>query len=184
MTTKFCSTAAVFGLLIGTAPALANPYDDCILQHMGTAQNKDAAYAIERACISKTSVVIPLEEVRNFEGGIRGNVGQFNVGSGYPEYGLLIEFKNTTKYDITENIITVINNENNKFTEYPVDRLSSVLPPGTWITGLGDPALGQIIPSGKTVTFFVHINEVASSDGDFWKKFSWSARPTKGIPPN
>jgi hypothetical protein len=91
MTTKSCIAATVFGLFIGTAPALANPYDDCILQHMGTAQNKAAVDAIERACIAKTSIAIPREEVANFEGGMNAHVGNFNTGFGSLEYGLLVE---------------------------------------------------------------------------------------------
>jgi hypothetical protein len=183
MTTIFCIAATVFGLFIGTAPALANPYDDCILQHIGTAQNKAAVDAIERACIAKTAIAIPREEVSNFEGGINARVGQFNAGFGSLEYGLLVEFKNTTKYNITEVVVTVQNKDTNKTAEYLVDAFNSPLPPGAVLTELAEPAYRQIIPSGKTWSFFVHINEVAS-DGDFGKKFTWGVTPTKGIPPN
>jgi hypothetical protein len=68
---------AGLGLLLLSTSAFANPYDDCILQHMGTAQNKDAVYAIERACISKTSAPIPFDD--NFTGGLSADVGQFTV---------------------------------------------------------------------------------------------------------
>ena len=43
---------------IANGPARVNPYDDCILEHTSTAQNEAAAYAIERAYISKTSIPI------------------------------------------------------------------------------------------------------------------------------
>lgn len=45
-------------ICLSPVPATANPYDDCILEHMANAQNKDAVYAIEKACINKTSIAI------------------------------------------------------------------------------------------------------------------------------
>jgi hypothetical protein len=76
-------------LLTGlTAPARANPYDDCILEHMSTAQNEAAAYAIERACISKTSVPITTTPaVLATEG--KAWADYFNTGFGY-SYGLQV----------------------------------------------------------------------------------------------
>jgi hypothetical protein len=47
--------STVFAWVVGVNPAFANAYDDCILQYMAGAQNKDAIAAIERSCISKTS---------------------------------------------------------------------------------------------------------------------------------
>jgi hypothetical protein len=107
MISKFCAvSAAVFALLTAAAPAFANPYDDCILQHMGTAQNETAVNAIERACIDKTSTAIPPDE--NFAGGLGGELGKFNTGSGASvEYGLLVTFKNTTNFNITEVMVTI-----------------------------------------------------------------------------
>ena len=68
-------------------------------------------------------------------------------------------------------MVTVLNKDTNKSAEYPIDSFNSPLPPGAVLTALGEPAYSQIIPSGKTWSFFVHINEVAS-DGDFGKKFT------------
>src|SRR5580704_11295989 len=93
-----------------TVPALGNPYDDCILQHMGPAQNQAAVYAIERACIAKTSIAISRDEVANFEVAANASVGTFNTGFSL-ENGLLIELKNTTKFNITEVVVTVHNND-------------------------------------------------------------------------
>jgi hypothetical protein len=103
------------GLTILSHPALANPYDDCILQHMGTAQNQTAVYAIERACIDKTSVPIAPDD--NFAGGLNANVGEFNTGDiGGPEHGLVVTMKNTTNYNVTEVIITIINKTTHELT--------------------------------------------------------------------
>jgi hypothetical protein len=44
---------------------------------MGTAQNQQAVYAIERACINKTSVEIPPDDA--FDGGLGAAVGEFNI---------------------------------------------------------------------------------------------------------
>jgi hypothetical protein len=183
MRATLISLACGAGLLSFAAPAVANPYDDCILQHMGTAQNEAAVNAIERACIAKTSIAIPREEVGNFESGTNASVGQFNTGYGSLEYGLLVELKNTTKFNITEVVVTVRNKDTNKVTEYPVDTFDAPLPPGALLSKLAEPAYRQIIQSGKTWSFFVRATEVTKSTVvDFGKKFSWGVTPTKGIP--
>jgi hypothetical protein len=169
------------GLSLLAAPALGSPYDDCILQHMGTAQNQAAVHAIERACIAKTSIGIA-------EGTdlVRATVGKFKMGFSF-QNGLLVELKNTTQFHITELIVTVQNKDTNKITEYPVDSfiMPTDLPPGYVITGLPETiAFMQIIPSGKTRTFFVHVTEVTDKFADFPKKFSWGIILTKGIPAN
>ena len=182
MPTKLC-TAVAMGLTILSHPALANPYDDCILQHMGTAQNQTAVYAIERACIDKTSVPIPPDD--NFAGGLNANVGEFNTGDiGGPEHGLVVTMKNTTNYNVTEVIITIINKTTHELTRYPVAAFNEPLPPGMLLSGLGEPALTQIIKPGATRRFFARINEAAAKPSDFGSKFAWGVLPTKGIPPN
>jgi hypothetical protein len=178
-----CLASAAGLLSLDISATIANPYDDCILQHMGTAQNNAAVNAIERACISKTSVAVLQEETEMFEGET-ASVGRYNMGQGSLEYGLLVELRNTTKFNITEVIVTVRNTHTNKISEYPVDAFNSPLPPGAILSGLGDAALIQIIPSGKTRQFFVSITEGADKPADFGKHFSWGVVPSKGIPTN
>ena len=160
---------------------LANPYDDCILQYMGTAQNQAAVYAIERACMGKTSVSIPPDD--NFTGGLSADVGNFNIGFGGLEYGIVVTMKNTTNYNITEVMVSIINKTTHEVVRYPVTAFHAPLPPGAVITGLGEPAL-QIIKPGQTDRFFVHITEATANPSAFGKTFTWSVMPTKGIPAN
>jgi hypothetical protein len=172
------------GPLLLTAPALGNPYDDCILQHMGTAQDKTAVNAIERACIAKTSIAIPPDD--NFAGGLNANIGKFNTGSGAADNsGLLVTMKNTTIYNVTEVVVRIVNKRTQEIARYPIDSFSEPFPPGTVLTGLGEPALLQIVKPGETRRFFVHIDEAMTQPADdFGKKFTWGVTPTKGIPAN
>ena len=96
--TKLIALSAVL-LTVLMVPARANPYDDCILEHMDTAPNETAAYAIERACVSKTSVPIATTpDVLSTEGKARAD--HFNTGFGY-SYGLLVMINNSTIFNIT-----------------------------------------------------------------------------------
>jgi len=173
------AVVASCALLLLTVPALANPYDDCILQHMGTAQNEAAVHAIERACIGKTSVPIPPDD--NFAGGIAAAVGNFSTGSGAPEYGLLVTLKNTTKLNITEVVTVIRNTDTKKAEEYPVHEFDEPLPPGAMRTKLAEPAYRQIIRTGATRKFFVRITEARDNPSEFPKRFTWGVVPTKGI---
>jgi hypothetical protein len=171
------------GLLLLTGPALGNPYDDCILQHMGTAQDKAAVNAIERACIAKTSIAIAPNDT--FPGGLNANLGKFNTGSGVAEnYGLLVTIKNTTNYNVTEVVVGIKNKGTQENTRYPVDDFQEPFPPGAILTGLAEPALAKIIKPGETRRFFVHIDEAAATPSEFEKKFTRGVMPTKGIPAN
>ena len=100
-------------------------------------------------------MAIPRDQKTNFLGGLNATVGQFNMGWGRPAFGLLVEFKNTTTFDVTEVVVTVRNKDTGKITEYPVTAFSGPLPPGAIITGLPEPAFNQIIRSGKTISFFL-----------------------------
>jgi hypothetical protein len=171
----------VAGFSLLTAPAIANPYDDCILQHMGTAQSDTAVNAIERACIDKTSVVIPPDD--NFAGGLDAGLGKFNTGSGAAvDYGLLVTMENSTHYYVTEVVVSVFDKSTKKVTRYSVDTFDAPLPSGTFLTKLGEPAYRWVIKPGTTRQFFVHINEATQTASDFAKKFAWGVMPTKGIP--
>jgi hypothetical protein len=174
--------ACAAGLAL-TAPAVANPYDDCILQHMPTAQNDAAVRAIERACIDKTSVPIPADN--HFAGGLSAGLGRYNTGDGVADnYGLLVTMKNTTDYNVTQVVVDIGNKETHEITPYPVDAFSEPLPLGSVLTGLGEPALLQIIKPGETRRFFVHIGEASARPSDFEKKFWWGVMPSRGIPVN
>jgi hypothetical protein len=107
--------AVTSGALLFADPTLGNPYADCILQHMGTAQNDAGVAAIERACIDNTSIAIPPDDT--FAGDLNANVGNFNIGyGGAVEYGLLVTLKNTTNFDITQVVVTIRNKDTQQIT--------------------------------------------------------------------
>jgi len=180
-TPKFASSWFV-GLLVLSTRVLANPYDDCILQNMGTAQNEAAVYAIERACINKASVPIPPDD--KFAGALNANAGDFNTGHGSLEHGLVVTMKNTTNYSITEVVVSILHKGTQESTRYTVSSFNAPLPPGAIISKLGEPALTRTIKPGETRRFFVHIDEVLPAHPEFTKKFAWDVMPTKGIPAN
>jgi hypothetical protein len=181
MTNKIAIASAAFASLPLAVPDLSNSYDDCILQHMGTAQNEAAVNAIERACIDKTSIAIPPDD---FKGGIDADLGNFNTGSGTLEYGLLVTLKNTTNFNITEVVVIIRDKATNAATQYPVRDFDAPLPPGHLLTKLAEPAYRQIIRPGDTRKFFVRINEGKDNPSAFSKHFTWGVMPTKGIPTN
>ena len=84
--------------------------------------------------------------------------------------------------NITEVIVIIHNKATHEITRYPAAEFHEPLPPGALLTGLGEPALIQIIKPGATRRFFVHINEASSKPSDFGNKFDWGVVPTKGIP--
>jgi hypothetical protein len=178
MTNKIAIASAASASLILAVPALANPYDDCILQHMGTAQNEAAVNAIESACIAKTSVAIPPDD---FRGGIDADLGNFNTGSGTLEYGLVVTLKNTTNFNITEVVVIVRDKTTKAATQYPVHDFDAPLPPGAWLTKLAKPANRQIIKAGDTRKFFARINEGKNNPSSFTQHFTWGVVPKKGI---
>ena len=81
------------------------------------AQNEVAAYSIQRACISKTSIPI----TRTFDATTDLNAiawpGNFNTGFvGGGGYGLLVSIKNSTSFNITE-VVVVVNCAHEKRSE-------------------------------------------------------------------
>ena len=176
-------TAIFVSTVIFSQAAVADPFDECILQHMGTARDQAAVYSIERACISKTSVAIPYDP--DFEGALSANVGSFNTGSGASiNYGLVITLKNTTKFNITSLKVIIRDKLTKKDSEYFVEEFSGPFPPGFIITGLGEPSRLQIIKIGETRDFFVHIGEFVRTPAEFGKKFDWAVMPMRDISVN
>jgi hypothetical protein len=162
------------------APARANPYDDCILEHMSTAQIEAAAYAIERACISKTSVPITAPDVMATEA--EAWADYFNTGFG-SSYGLKVTIKNVTTFNVTELVVVVHDRKTGKANEYLLDKFNAPLSGAGIVTKLGEPALVSIIPSGQTRSFFVPASEVSEGTvKDFFKRFILELRLSKGIP--
>jgi hypothetical protein len=177
--TKFIASAVLLAALI--APARANPYDDCILEHMGTAKIEEAVYAVERACISKTSVPITstFDELAR-EG--RAWADYFNTGFGY-SYGLQVTIKNTSPFNITELVVVVQDRKTGKVNEYVLNQFHEPLSGSGFVSKPAPPDFQNIIHVGTTRSFFVAATEVTEGTAkDFFKRFTWGLRLSKGIP--
>jgi hypothetical protein len=175
-TTKLFFLAAALAI---ASPAFANPYDDCILQYMGNAQNRDAIDNIQVACISKTSVSIPEDQVEKIT--VLAWAGKYSIGGIEAKNGLLIKLTNNTDYAITAIKVSVEDKKTRKTTVHAVDRfLAPFYGPG-WISRYGEPRFNQIIQPGQTSEFVVWMPEVPDSVTTF-PFSSWNVTPVKGIP--
>lgn len=174
-------TLGIVGAVLSIGPAFANPYDDCILQYMGSAKEQSAVYDIERACISKSSVVLTQDQIKDINNPL-AYPGSYNTGYGYLENGLVIEFNNFTSFDITSVDIIITAKVDNLRHDYVVSQFLPPEPPGTMVTGLPEPALAQIIKSGASTEFFVKVPEVTNKGSDFLKNYTWNIIPIEGIP--
>jgi len=164
--------------------ASANPFDDCILKFMGTAQNESAVYAIERSCISKTSIDIPEDEGKKLSQEAKAFPGTYNLGGYTPETGLVIHVKNTTGFAVTQMLVSITNKATHVANTYPVFEIRTVEPQGVTVTGMPDPALAQILQKGAVINLFVAIDEVRTSGAKFGERYNWDIRAIKGIPTN
>jgi hypothetical protein len=185
--------------------AYANPYDDCVLEHLPSAQSEAATFAIERACISKTSIPLNItdvpadlyaKEARTIDDmKARASGLAYLHGMAWvahflsPDrlnliYGLLVEIKNSTSFAITELVVTVEDRKTEKTTnEYVISDFDTSLDGPGYISKLADPAQRNIIPVGAARKFFVQASEVTEATADdFSKKFYWHVRLSKGIP--
>jgi hypothetical protein len=111
--------AAIVTLVASAATGHANPYDDCVLEHMGTAQNEAAVHSIQRACISKSSIVITRIFDPTADLDAKAWPGNYNTGYGW-KYGLLVRIKNLSTFNITELVVVVGDQKTNKTNEYVV----------------------------------------------------------------
>lgn len=165
-------------LLAITTEANANPYDDCILQHMTNTQNQTVAFAIESACISKSSVALTRPE---FIADSKIYGGEFYVGDIYPRKGFVVKFKNSTNYDATELALVFANRKTHQETAYTETSFRGPMPKGTFVTGLPEPGLGNIIKAGSSSEVFFEVAYIGKLD-DFFKDHDWWISVTKGIP--
>jgi len=165
-------------LLAVTSEANANPYDDCILQHMASTQNETAAFAIESACISKSSITVPnpvfLPDVKIYG-------GEFYVGDLYPRTGFVVKFKNSTGYDATELSLVFVDKKTGKQKIYTETNFRSPMMKGSVVTSLPEPGLGSIVKAGVSREVFFEVPDIGKLD-EFFKKHDWGISVTRGIP--
>src|SRR5215469_10718500 len=102
-TNRTLFTVAAFAAL-NLGLAVASPYDDCILEHIGMTHDRQAVRVLEQACINKTSVPISTSPI-----GVNASAGKFRIGELQGDYGLLVTLRNGTNYDITEVLLVLTN---------------------------------------------------------------------------
>jgi hypothetical protein len=160
------------GISMGVASA--SPYDDCILQYMGNAQNKEAVYAIERSCISKSSV--PISEKLTINS---AHSGSYNNGFGSTVKGLVLSIVNNAAFDVTEIVVTIVNKTTKEITKYAV---TIFLEPTNYVyTGVPEPGL-NFIKTKSSRTFLVDMNDLTIDMNQFGIYYDWELTATKGIP--
>ena len=144
-----------------SGPAYADGYDNCILAHMGSTQNQTAAYAIERSCVNSASVPIPEDRIGTTGMNVTAWAGQYNLGYGYLQSGMVLQIKNDTEYNITEVKVVLSPIKGGPPTVYTTTDFSAPDAPGVIKTSLGEPGLIGVIKAGSDRKFFVEMNEVA-----------------------
>jgi hypothetical protein len=179
------SPGFIFWLLLAFAlssqVANANPYDECILKFMGSARDQTAVYDIERACISESSVNLIASQADGISNAV-AYAGSFYLGYGFMEPGLVIQFTNMTKFDLTTIDVTLITKKDNVRHDYIVREFDGPVLPHTFVTGVPEPAFDQIIKTGAWAEFFVGVSDLIDNGKNFSKNYSWSLAPIKGIP--
>lgn len=163
--------------------ARANPYDECILHHMGGAQTKEAVYAVERSCINTTTVNLPNDETEKLAASSQAVPGSFNDGylSINRKRQLLIRITNVTTFDLTGVLLAVFDRSAKKLHTYSVTSFDGPLPEGAFTTGIGEPAL-NVIKAGAQTSFLVDVDDLNVNMANFSKIFNWSIVAAKGIP--
>jgi hypothetical protein len=157
-----------------------NTYDDCILQHVPSAPNTAAVYAVERACIRESSIDIPSGVALS---NVIAYAGRYNNGSGtLGSNGLVISFVNSTKFDITGLLVIIRNKSTGQVTQYRVPQNDSgfIDAPGVMLAAPPEPAFASIIKASTSRRVFVQIDEPVTTD--FFKESEYGVIPAKGIP--
>lgn len=162
--------------------ASANTYDDCILTHIGSNQNQDAIYSIQRACISTSQVTMP--PLPAGVDTLKGNawVGMYNDGTGNKKKQFVSKVLNDTGYNITKMRLVI---EDKKTliekTFYSTD-FSAPIPDGSFLSGVGTPELANIFKNETMgfVTFDIS-QDSEIEEKDFGKRFFFLIIPELGI---
>jgi len=145
---------------------------------MVNTQNETAAFAIESACISKSSVTLPnpvfLPDVKIYG-------GEFYVGDLYPRTGFVVKFRNFTGYDATELSLVFVDKKTGKQRIYTETNFRSPMIKGSVVTSLPEPRLGSIIKAGSSTEVFFEVADIGKWD-EFLKNHDWGISVTKGIP--
>ena len=166
---------AVVAFLVGSSDcAMANAFDDCVLENMRGVTSDLAAKSIKVACLRKSSVDIPKDEFSALTG--RAEYADFGPQFGK---GFWIRLENQTSYIVTSVTIDVhVGVSDNQFFE--TDDFYTP-EPGVIYTGPPpDPTRSMQIPRFSKVDFRI----ITPQPGIDLKKqnFKWGIAAVKGIP--
>lgn len=155
-----------------SAPALANAFDDCVLENMKGTTSDLAAKSVKTACLRKNSVDLS-------EADLKGLTGTLSYGSvnTVAEPGFFAEMKNDSPYVITE--ITYAIAVKDKASQFFKVDYFVYAPAGTLFAGAPpDPTiLMRIEPhTPKKFTFAGNMPEIGKN-----AKWSWYIAAAKGI---
>lgn len=162
-----------------SAPALANPFDDCVLENMRGVTADLAARSIKVSCLRKTSVEIPAEALAKVKA--TANYGVFDGKN----TGFLMEVNNQSDYVLTEITLTF---RVDKMPEQIVrtDDFRKPQPAGVLYAGPPlDPTYTMQIKPFVASSFFIPMQTNIPFDA---KKrngngFAWVIVSMRGIPP-
>jgi hypothetical protein len=157
--------------------AHAAAYDDCILQHIGSAHTQFATFAVESACIGKLSVPI----VKGPFTPVFVEVGDFSGGGPAPVRGIVLRFDNDSDFDVTEVQLSIGDKKSGRKIRFSVYNFESPTPPGAFYTQACEPAKCNIIGSGKSAEVFFPLRWLPASTAEFNTRFDASLELTKGI---
>jgi hypothetical protein len=170
----------LFGLTIAaffvgsSASAVANAFDDCVLENMRGVSSDVAARSIKVACLRRSSVEIPKDEISALTG--RAEYTDFGPQFGK---GFLITLENQTSYIITAVTIDVhVGTGDNQFFE--TDDFFTPQPGVVYAALPSDPTISMQIRRFRKVDFRIITQQPRI---DLKKQnFKWGIAAAKGIP--
>jgi hypothetical protein len=175
MMAGFALAAAIYA-----GPALANRFDDCVVESMRGVTSDLAAKSVKVACLRKAAVEIPSDVLSKIKA--TANYGEiYHPG----ETGFLIELDNQTDYVLTEITLSIrpdkaperIVRTDDFWTPSPPDVVYTSGPPDPTVSMQIKPyAAGQYWVPTKTA-IVIEPKRKASGPG-----FAWSMLSARGIP--
>ena len=173
--------AAALALAVACAgPALANPFDDCVLENMRGVTSDLAAKSVKVSCLRRASVDVPADALAKVRA--TANYGEFN---GPGNTGFLMEIDNQTDYVLTEITLSI---RPDKMPERVVrtDDFWPLVPKGIIYTGPPpDPTRSMQIKPFATSSYWIPMktNIVIDPKKVAGPGYAWNMLSARGVPP-
>lgn len=163
--------------VLWAGPAMANTFDDCVLDGMKGVTSDLAAKSVKVACLRKSSVDIPAADRTKLSA--TANYGDWGNGRGT---GFVIHIDNQIEYVVTEITLRItIGKEadrlirNEEFWPLPT--------PGVIYTGLPpDPTIAMMIKPFNRVDYFIPMQTSINLNTKRENWFTWDIVSARGIP--